>query len=162
MYCIKCGKPRVGTERFCMSCGTALQAVISQAKLQNQSEFRNTRNLLFWGYLIGIFVHGLLTISSDSPWFIGLLNLLELAAFIVAFVRAKHNWLVVWVYFLAGSAAATLLWLVFGGFYALPGLAILGSLVWFAFVPVMIYWHQQIATQQGLDPWKPSSSNSDW
>ena len=145
-----------------MSCGTALQAVISQAKLQNQSEFRNTRNLLFWGYLIGIFVHGLLTISSDSPWLIGLLNLLELAAFIVAFVRAKHNWLVVWVFFLAGSAAATLLWLVFGGFYSLPGLAILGSLLWFAFVPVLIYWHQQIATQQGLDPWKPSSSNSDW
>lgn len=145
-----------------MSCGTPLQAVISQAKLQNQSEFRNQRNLLFWGYLIGILVHGLLTISTDSSWFIGLTNLLELAAFIVGFVRAKHNWLVLWVYLLAASALFTLIWLVFGGLYSIPGIGILGSLLWFAFVPVLIYWHQQITHHLGLDPWKPSSSNSDW
>jgi len=162
MYCLKCGKPRAGAERFCLHCGAAMQAVISQAKLMNQSEFRNQRNLLFWGFLIGIFVHGLLTLATDTPLIISLLNLLELVAFVVAFVRAKHNWLVLWVYFLAASAAGTLIWLAFGGFYTLELIGVGGSLLWFAFVPVLIYWHQQISSQLSLDPWKPTSSNSDW
>lgn len=133
-----------------------------QAKLKHQSQFRSQRNLLFWGYLGGLFVHSLMTAASEFFWIIGFLNLLELAGFIVAFVRAKHNWLILWVYFLAASALLTVIWLAFGGFYWISGIGILGSLIWFALVPVLIYWHQQIAAQQGIDPWRPTKNKSDW
>jgi hypothetical protein len=139
-----------------------MELVIARAKTQNQSQFRGHRNLLFWGYLAGIAVHGPLTLSSGTPWGIGLLSLAELAAFIVAFVRAKHNWLVIWAYLAAARASATLIWLAFWGAFLAPGIVILGTLLWFALVPVLLYWHDQIAVQQGLKSWVPIGGPSDW
>lgn len=162
MFCIGCGKARVGAERFCMSCGSSMQVMISRAKLQSQSDFRTQRALIFWGYLSGLAVNGLLTISGDIPWIIGFLSLANLAAFIAAFARAKHNWLVVWAYSIAASAAATLIWLAFWGAFWMPGIVLLGSLLWFALVPVLLYWHNQIAVQQKLNPYRPNGNPSDW
>jgi hypothetical protein len=162
MFCTKCGKRRVGGERFCLACGSSMEFGIARAKIQNQSQFRGQRDLLFWGYLAGVAVHGLLTISSDTPWAIGLLSLAELAVFIVAFVRAKHNWLVIWAYLAGARALATLMWLAFWGAFGAPGIVILGSLLWFALVPVLLYWHNQIAVQQSLKSWIPTGSPSDW
>jgi hypothetical protein len=90
------------------------------------------------------------------------LSLVEVAVFIVAFVRAKHNWLVIWAYLTAARASTTLIWLAFWGAFLAPGIVILGTLLWFALVPVLLYWHDQIAVQQGLKSWVPIGGPSDW
>lgn len=162
MYCVICGNRRISSESFCIKCGSPFRAVIAQAKYLVQSEFRDQRISIFWGYLIGLFTFQLFTFSIGNSWFIGLLNLLEVSFFILAFLRARQNWIVLWTYLLTFSAVLSLFEYAMGSLGLMNPFSVFISLAWFALVPVLVWWHYQISKLQGLQPFKITSDARDW
>lgn len=162
MFCDRCGKQRVGNSVFCVSCGSPLRNSIVIAKQMSQSIFRNDRKVLFWGYLLGLVaVNFFLSFRAENT-FGTLFFISEILAFVLGFVRAKHNWLTIWKYMLIFSLA-----LGFIEVLLIPralieiqdGVALFIGLVISA---LLIREHNELSHKFGIDPWALTLSKLHW
>lgn len=166
MFCSQCAAEVNYSSRFCSSCGATV-AVNETTPIQlstvtaDQRLFVAKNESIFWLYAIGFVLTDQLGTSLAHP-IVGLVNLVELVAFIVGFSKSSHTWLVLWLYALLGSALLSAfdssttyvpriaIWL-----YFLPG-------GWFLIVGVLTFLFIRLSKRLKKSPWRISGSMSSW
>ena len=121
VYCANCGLLSPQAKKFCAACGNPFlqepasivvaqpaPALTPDSEVASRREFNAFREPFFWIYLTGfLFIRQIIWhldfFGVDVAGVGGFVVYIEAAILLVAVIRGRHNWLVLWFFLLIAS-----------------------------------------------------------